>query len=136
MPYEIMICIWGENYHHESTISTLTGLEFEEAKEAVKKMKTKRWTGQVYIKCFQMLGFNTNQRFIRFDPSTDKPCILRCRNHTKGYWYLFYYNNGFIHDIHGWRFSLKDPESVSFKNGSYFLKDYGMKVTSMLEVWI
>lgn len=136
MKYEIEIINYGDPYFHESTLSTLTGLPFEEVHDMVESIRKKRWGGQLYIKAFQNLGFNTNSRFIRFDPRTTYPCILRCRNHVKGYWYLFYFNAGVIYDCYGNQFELSDTYNVINRKGSYFLKNYGMKVTSMLEVWV
>lgn len=49
---------------------------------------------------------------------------------------MFLYHQGIVYDIHGNRFQLNDPNEVSKMNGSFFLKWYNMKVTSMLQVWI
>ena len=136
MVYEIEVLDYGKDFWHESTLSTLTGLPFDEVHNTVLKMNKKCWGGQLYIKAFQSLGFNTNLRFVKFDKDTPYPCILRCCNHTKGYWYLFYYNAGIVYDAAGYSFSLDDPTQVRQTKGSYFLKNYGMKVTSMLQVWI
>lgn len=111
----------------------MTGLDFEEADQAVKSISRKSWSGQTYVKVFQNLGFNTNARFVKFDPTTPYPCIMRCRNHLKGYWLLFLYHDGIIYDLHGNSFRLDDPYNVVKRNGSYFLKLYGMKLMSMLQ---
>lgn len=134
--YEIEIVNFGEGFYHESTLSTLTGLPFDEVHEAVKATGRKSWGGQLYIKTLQNLGFNTNPRFIKFNPHTPYPCILRCCNQKKGYWYVFYYNGGIVYDWKGNSFQLTDNRNVRNFKGSYFLKNYGMKVTSMLEVWV
>ncbi|MBE8712547.1 hypothetical protein [Sphingobacterium hungaricum] len=134
--YEIEVINYGSDFHHHSVISTLTGLSFEEADKVVKDVRRKGWSGQTYIKVFQNLGFNTNPRFIKFDPATPYPCILRCRNQVKGYWYLFYYNDGIVYDGYGKSFALDDNIQISKRGGAYFLKRYRMKVTSMLQVWI
>ena len=136
MKYEIEVVNYGPDLHNHSAISSLTGLSFEEADQVVKDVNRKCWGGQTYVKVFQNLGFNTNPRFIKFDPATPYPCIMRCSNHVKGYWYLFIYHDGIVYDLYGNSFRLDDKTYVSKRNGSYFLKHYGMKVTSMLQVWI
>ncbi|MFD1770882.1 hypothetical protein [Sphingobacterium suaedae] len=134
--YEFEIVNFGDGYWHESTLATMSGLPFAEVHAAVKATGRDRWGGQLYVITFQSLGFNTNPRFVKFDPSTSLPCILRCRNHVKGYWYVFYYNAGVVYDCVGNSFLLNDHGEVTLRNGSYFLKCYGMKVTSMLQVWV
>lgn len=136
MKYEFEVINYGRPYFHESTLSTLTGLEFNEVHPFVKSTGKKQWGGQLYIKALQNLGFNTNPRFVKFNPETKYPCILRCRTHEKGIWYLFYYCNGTVYDWWGNSFELTDITNVACIKGSYFLKQYQMKVTSMLEVWI
>ncbi|MCY4781434.1 hypothetical protein ORI89_17375 [Sphingobacterium sp. UT-1RO-CII-1] len=136
MIYELEVVYYGPDLYNQSVISSLTGLNFDEADQAVKSVRRKSWSGQAYVKLFQNLGFNTNPRFVKFEPNTPYPCIMRCRNDKKGYWYLFLYHDGVIYDMHGNSFRLDDPFNIVFCNGSYFLKLYGMKVTSMLQVWI
>jgi len=136
MRYEIEVVFYGDGLYNQSVISSLTGLDFEESDEAVKSVKRLYWSGQTYVQVFRKLGFNTNPRFIKFDTETPYPCIMRCINHKKGVWYLFLYHQGMVYDIHGKCFHITDPNEVSRLNGSYFLKWYGMKVTSMLQVWI
>ncbi|WP_392471354.1 hypothetical protein ACF3OC_08285 [Sphingobacterium cellulitidis] len=136
MKYEFEIVNYGRPYFHESTLSTLTGLEFDDVHSFVKSIGKKKWGGQLYINALQNLGFNTNPRFVKFNPDTNHPCILRCRNHEKGIWYLFYYCNGIVYDVWDNSFELTDFTNVAYIKGSYFLKNYQMKVTSMLEVWV
>ncbi len=136
MKYEFEIVNYGRPYFHESTLSTLTGLEFDEVHTFVKSTGKKRWGGQLYIKALQNLGFNTNPRFVKFNADSNYPCILRCRNKEKGVWYLFYYCNGTVYDCWGNSFELTDKSHVATIRRSYFLKKYQMKVTSILEVWI
>jgi hypothetical protein len=78
LKYEIEFVNYGPDHHNQTAISSLTGLSFEEADQAVKDMKKKCWGGQTYVKVFQNLGFNTNPRFIKFDSATPYPCIMRC----------------------------------------------------------
>jgi len=134
--YEIEVDSYGPNLYNQSVISSLTGLDFDEVDQAVQSISRNSWSGQNYVKLFQNLGFNTNPRFIKFDPKTPYPCIMRCCNHKKGYWYLFLYHDGVVCDLHGNSFRLDDPYEVIKRNESYFLKNYGMKVTSMLQVWL
>ncbi len=134
--YEIEVVFYGDGLYNQSVISSLTGLDFEDSDKSVKEVKRLLWSGQTYVQVFRKLGFNTNPRFIKFDPQTPYPCIMRCINHKKGVWYLFLYHQGVVYDIHGNSFHLNDPSEVSKMNGSYFLKWYRMKVTSMLQVWI
>lgn len=134
--YEIEVVSYGDGLYNQSVISSLTGLDFEESDKVVKQVKRLSWSGQTYVQVFRKLGFNTNPRFIKYDPETPYPCIMRCVNHKKGVWYLFMYHQGLVYDIHGNSFHLNDPNEVSNRNGSYILKWYGMKVTSMLQVWI
>ncbi len=134
--YEIEVVCYGPDLLNQSVISSLTGLDFDEADQAVKSISLKSWSGKTYIEVFQNLGFNTNPRFVKFDPNTHYPCIMRCRNHVKGYWYLFLYHDSIVYDIHGNSFRLDDPYNVVKRNGSYFLTNYRMKVTSMLQVWV
>jgi len=134
--YEFDVINYGELYFNESVLSTLTGLEINEVHRLVKSIGKKRWGGQLYIKALQILRFNTNPRFVKFNPETPYPCILRCRNHQKGIWYLFYYCNGIIYDYCGNSFLLINKSQVAIIKGSFFLKQYQMKITSMLEVWI
>ncbi len=136
MKYEFEVINYGRPYFHESTLSTLTGLEFDDVHPIVRSIGKKKWGGQLYIKALQNLGFNTNPRFVKFNSDTSYPCILRCRNHEKGIWYLFYYCNGIIYDGWGNSFELTNIDNVACIKGSYFLKQQQMKITSMLEVWI
>jgi len=135
MKYEVDIVCYGPELYNQSVISSLTGINFEEADKAVRAINRRSWSGQTYVKAFQNLGFKTNPRFVKFDPSTPWPCIMRCRNHVKGYWYIFLYHDGIVYDLYGNSFPLDDPCNVVNRNGSYFLNHYGMKVTSILQVW-
>lgn len=136
MKYEFEIVNYGRPYFHESTLSTLTGLGFDEVHSIVKSIGKKRWGGQLYVKTLQNLGFNTNPRFVKFNPDTPYPCLLRCRNREKGVWFLFYYCNGMVYDFCGHSFLLTNKFQVAVIKRSYFLKHSQMKVTSMLEVWV
>ena len=54
MKYEFEVINYGRSYFHESTISTLTGLEFDEVHRLVKSLGKKMWGGQLYIKFLQI----------------------------------------------------------------------------------
>lgn len=138
--YEINPVTFGANMHHETIIGILTGLELDEINIALKKLKIipaypydfkskDIWFTKDYLNTFHELGFNTNERFRKFDPETVYPCIMRCKRvrEENGYWYGWIYNNHWVYDTHGsvWTF---DEWIDQFK------KEY--RVTSMLQVWI
>jgi len=136
MQYEFEVVDYGEPYWHESMISTLTGLPFEDAHKAVQSISKERWNGTDHIKALQSLGFSTNNRFVPFDKESPYPTILRCHNGQKGCWWLYYYCNGMVYDVYGDSFILDDRENCVTRKGKYYFYRHGMKVTSMLQVWI
>ena len=144
--YEIENVNFGRNMHHENIIGMLTGLPLDEINVALKKLdiiksvtlikrhlydlKAKDiWYTRDYLNTFHALGFNTNPRFKKFDPETEYPCIMRCKEvgTENGYWYGWVYNDGKVYDTSGqiWPF---DGWIEAHKN------EY--RVTSMLQVWI
>lgn len=133
MTYEIEHIFLGRNRSMTNLYCTLTGLEPEEVEPLIKQ----RMGGQMFISIFRELGYNTNDRFIKFDRNTPYPIVLRCCNHEKGVWFPFVYHQGIIFDVCYNRFiNIDDKNQVRCMNGKYFLIDYGMRVTSMLQVWI
>lgn len=113
-----------------SLCALFTGLPVFDIREARKevcrqnnKPNADAWGGQAFVQVFRFLGFNTDARFVKFDPNTDKPCIMRTVDpDVKGRWYAFVYNDGLV-------------------NNSYTLKEWqqyfpDLKITSMLQVWI
>lgn len=136
MQYEFEVVNYGDPYWHESMLSTMTGLSFDEVSQAVKAIKKERWNGTDHIKALQSLGFNTNNRFVPFDKDTPYPCILRCHNGQKGVWWIFYYCNGVVYNHEGLSFLLDDRFNCVCRKGKYYFYHHGMKVTSMLQVWI
>jgi len=110
-------------------VGILTGLPKEDLIEAQKEVwrlnrrsLSKGWGGQSFIQLFRFLGFNTNNRFIKFDPDTDKPCIMRTTSFQKGYWYGFIYHDGLVNN----EMALEDWKKCYKK----------LKITSMLQIWI
>lgn len=137
MIYEIEPVYWP-NYPHLSEIATLTGLEFEDIKQVTDQLG-KRWNGQTYINVFHKLGFNTS-KFIKFDPETKYPCMLRLSRKDDSFWYVFVYNDNKLY--HRKEVSFFD-EVFRYLNGSYYTNldtrignNKAYKITSMLQVWI
>lgn len=125
MKYEIELAYFPDHWF-ESEIATLTGLEFEEIYEITKNVK--RWSGSQYVKVFQKLGFNCNNRFIKFDKDTPYPCIMRCSKIRvkESHWYGFIYYDGNIY--------IPNYGTLTWAQWNSFYPNY--KVTSMLQVWI
>lgn len=114
-----------ENGHHE-IIAILTGHEIQDI-IAVSPDKD-YWYARDYISVFNKLGFNTGNRFIKFDPLADKPCMMRFKNTlTPGnHWHAIAFYNQKLYlgnNVEIWFLSFieANPEIV---------------VTSMLQIWI
>lgn len=123
MKYELDAGRWYEHSIH-TEIAILTGLPIEEITEAA--TAGDRWAPRDFVKTFAKLGFNTSERFIKFDPQTDKPCIIRMPDpKDKSHWYGAVYYNGWVYTGKSQRYSLK-----------VFLEGQGLRATSMLQVWI
>lgn len=113
---------------HASIFCTLTGLSEEEVAPHWKN----RMKGQDFISGFQKLGFNTNNRFVKFDPDTKYPIVLRCKEQNqKGSWYALVYHEGKV-----WNPYNNDFVKMKSIKGKHYIPVYGIKVTSMLQVWI
>lgn len=123
--YEIELAYFPDHWF-ESEIATLTGLSFEEIYAVTKDVK--RWSGSAYVKVFQRLGFNCNNRFVKFDKDTPYPCMMRCRKLRvkESHWYGFIFYDGNIY------FPYYGTLTWAQWNDQY--PNY--KVTSMLQVWI
>ena len=105
-------------------IAILTGLPFDEIIQAAPDKKA--WHSRDFIATFRKLGFNTSDRFIKFDEKTDKPCIMRTTSDRKGYWYGWVYYDEMIY--------IGNHEGIYLDT---WKKDYNdLKITSMLQVWI
>lgn len=113
------------------TVKVLTGAEFDDIEIARKEVwrlagrkDSRAWYGQSFIQVFRMLGFNTS-KFIKFDPDTDKPCIMRCKYlRDESHWHAFIYHDGLVNN----RWTLEEWRK------SHIEKYW--KITSMLQVWI
>lgn len=113
-----------DNHHHE-IIAVLTGLSFEEI--TIASPKSNRWHGRDYVQAFHKLGFNTSDRFIKFDANTDKPCMLRAveiEKEREG-WYSWAYHDNWI---------VEQGECYTLKMWKEYYPQ--LKITSMLQVWI
>lgn len=138
MKYEIEFVNLGFDKGMASIFCSLTGLEEHEITPHIKD----RLRGSDFKRIFNKLGYNTNQRFVKFDPETEYPVVLRLQGKEKGYWYAFVYHNGQIYDPWNNRIILLDSGSEVRKlNGKYFIENfffYGqtLRITSMLQVWI
>lgn len=115
----------GERYWFESEIAMLTGLDFDTIWEVTYCVK--KWYGQMYVKIFRKLGFNTNLRWVKFDKNTEHPCMIRCKiPHNKNHWAGFVYYDGHVyHPEYG---------KLTWAKFNEWWPNY--KVTSMLQVWI
>ena len=122
--YELDWTRTHDNHHHQ-IIAVLTSLSIEEIISA--SPKSNKWHGRDYVKTFYKLGFNTSERFVKFDPSTDKPCMIRAveiDNERSGWYSWAYYDNCIVDD------------GVQYSLGLWTRYFPQLKITSMLQVWI
>ena len=132
MKYEIEYRYFPES-GHRSLFSTITGLEPEEFDHLLKPSMT----GKQFINSFRSLGFSTNDRFVKFDPDTEYPVVLRCKGDSDRWWYSFMYYDGIIWDPHNNEFyKLKDIKDMRYIKRRYYFTQYRLRITSMLQVWI
>lgn len=125
MKYEIPPCYFPDK-HHLTIIGLLTGLDLEEIQAVTSNRKI--WYTRDYVHAFFKLGFNTNPRFVPFDPDTQYPCIMRCRQKPdSGYWYGWVYYDGMVYDTGNCFYTF--DEWIEYFGNQY-------RVTSMLQVWI
>ena len=114
-----------ENGHHEE-IAILTGHSIEDiiAASSLKSI----WHTSDYILAFQKLGFNCDTRFVKFDPKTDKPCMMRfTRKDIKdNYWYSHVYYNDKVYFGRGEWCRFDDFRELNPE----------IRITSMLRVWL
>jgi len=117
-------------YSNRHLVSIFTGIDPYDVYDAQievcrlnKKSVSDAWGGQMFVKVFHFLGFNTSDRFIKFDPDTDKPCIMRCI--IPGYhsqWWAFVYQDGIINN----KWTIDQWQA----------RHTNLKITSMLQIWI
>jgi len=85
------------------------------------------WRGKDFINLFNVLGFNCNHRFIKFDPKTEHPCLMRSKIfNVSSFWEVCVYYNGICYVPGHGKYTL-DEYQDTFKD---------LKITSMLQVWI
>jgi hypothetical protein len=120
--------------YHISMLATVTGLPKQEIWEKLPEhlKKANSWRGSSFGEVARLLGYNTNLRFIKFDPETPWPCILRVQVPDewgwKGKWWALVYNQKVVYDVHN-RPALRYIE--------HWLDEHpGCRITSMLQVWI
>lgn len=133
MQYEVDFVFLGQERGMEALFSTLTGLDPQDISPHMKD----RFRGSDFIRIFRELGYNTNPRFCKFDPDTPYPIVLRCKEKQESSWYCLVYHQRKIYNP--WSnevISLDDRSKVRKMNGKYFITFYGLKITSMLQVWI
>lgn len=60
-------------------IAMLTGLDCDEVWSRLPERLQKNcgWYGRDFVATFQQLGYDCSPRFIKFDPDTKYPCLLR-----------------------------------------------------------
>lgn len=125
MKYEIQPVDFGEGFHHESIIGTLTGLPFEDIRKVTEKFGN-HWRGRSFIEAFQELGFSTNQRFIKFAQHDQYPCVMRTKiSGDPSHWYAVPYYDQKVYMMDG---------AISLSAFRTRYPDY--KITSMLQVWV
>jgi hypothetical protein len=126
-----------EHDYHVSMLATITGISKEEIYERLPATLTraKSWRGRNFIEAARGLGFNVNPRFIKFDPATPWPCILRVQVPDawdwKGCWWALVYNQGYVYNGAG---GEDDWHCCSLKN--FLAANPGCRITSMLQIWM
>lgn len=123
MKYELDAGRWYEHSIH-TEIAILTGHDIITIRQASPEKDA--WSPRDFVKTFEKLGFNTSERFIKFNPETDKPCIIRMPDQVdKGHWFGAVYYSGWVYLGNYERWKIEQ-----------FLKANNLHVTSMLQVWI
>lgn len=129
-PYEIeMVRSCGWDYW-ESMYATLTGLPKHEVWE--KWPDSLRlagsWGGQDFVRAARALGFNCNVRWVKFDPETPWPCILRLQDTTlKSGWRSRLHHQGNVYHVDS---GIIQPLEKFLFNCQH------LRITSMLQVWM
>jgi hypothetical protein len=125
--YEIeYVCKPG--YHWQSEIAMLTGYPVEDVIEVIPERHI--WYAKNFINTFKLLGFNHDPRFVKFNPATDKPCLMRfVKAGTKeNRWYSAVYYDGHVYAVGYGKMTFERFVKV------HITPHY--RVTSMLRVWI
>ncbi|WP_426491085.1 hypothetical protein [Hymenobacter sp. 102] len=133
-PYEIeLVASETDTDYYEALLATITGLPKAEIREKLPQDLSGGggWRGSSFPQVARLLGYNTTPRFVKFDPATPWPCILRVQvpEHWgwKGKWWALGYNQGRVYDV-------ASGDHYSFKNWQLAYAD--CRVTSMLQIWI
>lgn len=115
-------------YHWQSEIAMLTGLPVWDVIDHVPE--TTVWYARTFLKIFDELGYNHDPRFRKFDPTTEKPCLMRFIKTGKkeGHWYSAVYSNGYVYACGLGKMKFEDYVNEHI-TGSY-------RITSMMRVWI
>ncbi|WP_400190679.1 hypothetical protein [Hymenobacter sp. B81] len=122
-----------EGDYFEAMMATITGLSKGEIRERVpaQLLDAKRWRGASFREVAHALGYNVLPRFVKFDPATAWPCVLRIKVPEqwgwKGCWWALLYNQREVYDVQ--------------RNQSYSLEQWQRiwpecRITSMLPIWI
>lgn len=76
------------------------------------------------------LGYNQTN-FIKFDRTTENPCLLRCKDlqSKNGSWFAFVYKDGMVY-APSWQY----PYDIEYFENEYSWR-MEMKITTMLKVW-
>lgn len=120
MKYEINEVNHGSELGLQTLVCMLTGLSLEEV-QIVTDSTPNRWGGQMFVKVFQSLGFNTNMSFTKFDPKdTD--------------WWAYVYYDNVIYDSNGGKHNFK--LCTREYKGKFYFRHIQLRITSMLQVWI
>lgn len=123
MEYELD---WGRVLPGQTQLSNidivgiLTGLPDEEIRKVAPTKDA--WNGQDFVKTFKALGFNTSERFEKFNPDTRKPCLMRASWYQKGYWSAWIYDGKLVSNA----WTLEEWRKQYHK----------LRITSMLQVWL
>lgn len=125
MKYELDWTRYYPDNGHYTIIAILTGLPLEDIKKASPSKRA--WGGQTYVYVFKKLGFNSNNRFIKFNPETEYPCLMRFKRTDikEPYWYgCVYYDN------------IVYMGNCRVKFSDFLNNNTNIRITSMLQVWI
>lgn len=132
-------------------IAMLTGLEMAEVwtRLPARLRKDAGWYGRDFVATFRALGYDCSPRFVKFDPATKYPCLLRYGPSARGlvwarrrkrresgdptaqlterekhWWNVWVYYDGLVYEP-------RYPGPWLF----HTMGDY-IRVTSMMQVWI
>lgn len=114
-------------YYNRRLVIMITGYSFQEVTDVTGQAE--RWYSRKFKESFRALGFNCSERFIKFDPDTERPAILRSVSslpEESGGWFASVYYDGKVYVPGTGIFTLQE-HTEQFPH---------LKNSSMLEVWI